>query len=124
MKKSLISVWIVLIAVKMACVVQAQPKRSAEAEQVFQVALDAFKSGNYLAAYAGFRDVYEKVPVHTKTTVAHLMAGKSLYRLSDYVLTVDLLEEFIVEYPSSNFVEEATRLIAAAKRSLQNIEIS
>ena len=77
--------------------------------------LGAYEAEDYAGAFFGFRDVYERDPVHTKTTAAHLMAGKALYRHGDHQAAIDLLQEFIREYSSSRYREEAERVIAAAQ---------
>ncbi|MDE2771357.1 MAG: ABC transporter substrate-binding protein [Bacteroidota bacterium] len=97
------------------CAAQALPRQSVEVEEAFAAALGAYEAEDYAGAFFGFRDVYERDPVHTKTTAAHLMAGKALYRHGDHQAAIDLLQEFIREYSSSRYREEAERVIAAAR---------
>lgn len=106
---------VVLIWGAGVCAAQAPPRQSVEVEEAFSAALGAYEAEDYAGAFFGFRDVYERDPVHTKTTAAHLMAGKALYRHGDHQAAIDLLEEFIREYSSSRYREEAERVIAAAR---------
>ncbi len=100
----------------------AQPIASPEADQAFQVALRAFESQDYALAFYGFRDVYELEPVHLRTTAAYLMAGKSLYRLGNYLPAIELLEDFGTQYPTSRYLSEASSLIIASRTALQRVE--
>ncbi|MCY4159397.1 MAG: ABC transporter substrate-binding protein [Bacteroidetes bacterium] len=124
MNRSCAVLWFVLGVTHMAHVAQAQPIRSVEAEETFQIALDAFEVGEYNDALRAFTYVYEEMPVHIKTTAAYLMAGKSLYRLGDYLASIELLEEFKAQFPSSRYTEEATHLIAIIKQELAHIEVA
>ena len=124
MKKTLILAGVVLLAAAMRpeLAVQSQPVPSAEAEERFQVALEAFESGDYNYASQFFRDVYRQVPAHTKTTAAYLMAGKSLHRLGDHEAAIALMEEFLAGYPTSGYQEAAFRLIVAAQQTLRDVQ--
>ncbi len=106
---------VVLIWGARVCAAQAPPKQLGDVEEAFAVALGAYEAEDYAGAFFGFRDVYERDPVHTKTTAAHLMAGKALYRHGDHQAAIDLLEGFIREYSSSRYRGEAERVIAAAR---------
>ncbi len=108
------SICVVLIWGAGICAAQAPLGESADVEEIFAAALAAFEGENYAEAFFGFRDVYERKPVHVKTTAAYLMAGKSLYRHGDHQAAIDLLEEFTREYSSSRYRDEAERVIAAA----------
>lgn len=119
MKKCLSVLCIAVVVLSSA--IQAQPVRSPDAEQEFQVALNAFESGDYASAFYGFRNVYERIPVHVKTTAAYLMAGKSLYRNGDYLAAIQLLGEFQTQYPTSQYTEASERLQVMAQRDLQRV---
>ena len=121
MKKNLVLIWVLLITAKIACIAEAQPVRSAGAEEGFQIALRAFESENYEYAFFLFKSVYDQVPEHTRTTAAYLMAGKSLHRHGDHGAVIELLEKFMTQYPTSSYRDEASSLIARAQRDLQDI---
>lgn len=101
----------------------AQPARDGQAEAQFQSALIAFESEEYGAAYRGFMEVYNRAPVHSKTTAALLMAGKSLYRSGDFAQSLSLLKEFHRTYPSSRYMEEVSQVMAYARLELGKEEL-
>ena len=112
-----------ILTVTLAGITQAQPLRSPqEVEQVFQDALDAFESGKYTDAYAGFKDIYLQLPLNRRTTAAYVMAAKSLYRNAEYRAAIELLDEFRAQYPKSRYVEDSEHLIAAAELGLARIQ--
>ena len=96
----------------------AQPARDGQAEAQFQSALIAFESEEYVAAYQAFMDVYDRVPVHSKTTAALLMAGKALYRSGDFAQSLSLLGEFHRSYSTSSYMEEVSQVMAYARLEL------
>ncbi len=110
---------IALFPVILVPFLHAQPISDTEVEQVFQSALEAFERGNYLDAFAQFRNIYEHERIQKKTTASYLMAGKSLYRLGEYVQAIQLMEEFQERYPNSRYISEASRLIAVTRRDIQ-----
>ena len=109
-----------LLCVASSVYAQEVVPRDAEAESLFEVALQAFESADYDLAYDRFRTVYERSPLHRKTTAATLMAGKALYRRGAYSECIDLLSAFRTQYRSSSYLMEAERLIAYARLRLQH----
>ena len=93
----------------------AQPAIGQGADEQFRSALVAFESGEYGPAYTGFMEVFNRQPEHPKTTAALLMAGKALYRMGDYSEALNLLEKFHSTYSTSQYLEEASRLMAYAR---------
>ena len=84
--------------------------RDAEAELVFEQAVDAFEDGDFGMAYRRFRLVYDSYPINRKTTAAMLMAAKSLHRDGKSQEAVDLLDTLIRQYPTSSYLDEAHRV--------------
>ncbi len=91
-----------------------------DAELVFEQAIDAFEQGDYGMAYRRFRLVYSGYPLNQKTTAARLMAGKSLYRDGRLQDAIELLTEFVQDYPTSSYVAEAERTIRIARSQLES----
>lgn len=110
----------VLVTAEMAYA--QQPIDSSDSEVIFRAALDAFESEDYMGAYHSFRDIYEHEPVQKKTTAAYLMAGKSLYRLGEYISAIQLMEEFQSRYPNSRYMEDAAHLAAVSMQDFQYAE--
>lgn len=89
-----------------------------EAEFVFQEGLGLFEQEFYGSALSRFEQVYADYPLNRKTTAAWLMAGKSLYRRGEYKKAVDLLNQFVREFPQSRYVADAQRMRRFALESL------
>lgn len=96
-----------------------------DAQLVFEQALQAFNDADYGMAYRRFRLVYTSYPLHRRTTAAILMAGKSLYRQGAYDAARSLLEDFLVNYPTSRYVDEARLLISLSEeRASQDEDVT
>jgi ABC-type branched-subunit amino acid transport system substrate-binding protein len=98
--------------------------RIAEAELIFEQALEAFRVADYAMAYRRFRLVTDRQPLNRKTTAAWLMAGKSLYRQGEYAQARDLLRRFAREYPTSGYVSAAERTTRLAENALAAPEVT
>ncbi|NNE45162.1 MAG: ABC transporter substrate-binding protein, partial [Rhodothermales bacterium] len=83
--------------------------RNEEAEFVFAEGLDLFEQEFYGSALGRFERVYADYPLNRKTTSAWLMAGKSHYRRGEYQKAIDLLTQFVREFPRSRYVADAER---------------
>ena len=83
--------------------------RNEEAEFVFSEGLDLFEQEFYGSALGRFERVYADYPLNRKTTSAWLMAGKSHYRRGEYQKAIDLLTQFVREFPRSRYVADAER---------------
>ena len=70
-------------------------------------------------AYRRFRLIDRTLPVNRRTTAARLMAGKSLYRERRYGDAIELLEDFIVQFPRSTYVDDARATIRLAQNELE-----
>jgi ABC-type branched-subunit amino acid transport system substrate-binding protein len=80
-----------------------------EAELVFAEGMDLFEQEFYGSALGRFERVSGDYPLHRKTTAAWLMAGKSLYRRGEHQKAIDLLSQFVREFPESRYVADAQR---------------
>ena len=89
---------------------------------VFDQAVEAFEDEDYGMAYRRFRLVYSSYPLNTRTTASLLMAAKALYRLGRYEDAIALLDGFVDDYPSSSYVEEASRTASLARQHLDDRE--
>lgn len=105
-----------------AQVPQDEIPRNEDAELVFEQAVEAFEAEDFGMAYRRFRLAFEAYPLHRKTTAAHLMAGKALYRNGEYQAAADLLAAFIRQYPTSSYVGEAQRTLDFALQQLSQAE--
>jgi len=113
----------VLLIALSAITTFAQPTYSLEAEQRFRSALDAFESGEFTKAFSGFQDVYEKQPLHLKSTAAYLMAAKALFQLGEHSRVITLLGEFLNLYATSSYREEAYHMMTASQHAMQSIQM-
>ncbi|MDE2958034.1 MAG: ABC transporter substrate-binding protein [Bacteroidota bacterium] len=102
--------------------VQAQPIYDGAASEQFRSALIAFESREYEVAYRRFVDVFNREPVHTRTTAALLMAGKALYRMGDYARALEVLGSFHRDYPTSRYLREASQVMAFARLEMGKAE--
>ncbi|MCY4170436.1 MAG: ABC transporter substrate-binding protein [Bacteroidetes bacterium] len=100
----------------------AQPIYSSDGELGFKSAIDAFESADYALAFSQFQDVYQIQPEHFKTTVAGVMAAKSLYQLENYSQVIALLSEFLEVYSTSRYREVALQIMAAAEFEMQSMQ--
>lgn len=89
-----------------------------DAELIFDQGLDAFEAGDYGMAYRRFRLAYNTYELNRKTTAALLMAAKSLYRDGRFEDAIERAETLIDDYPTSGYVDEATRLRRLASEQL------
>lgn len=89
---------------------------------LFEEGLAAFEDADYRRALDYFERVYERRPVHTRTTAALVMAGKALYRSGEYARCLDLLRDFERQYPASRYGSEAGRLRVYAEVQLEHAE--
>ena len=103
--------------------VGAQPAYDGEASEQFRLALIAFESREYDAAYRRFMEVFNLEPAHTRTTAALLMAGKALYRMGDHAQVLDVLGLFHRDYPTSRYLPEASQVMAYARLELGKAEL-
>lgn len=85
--------------------------RIAEAESVFEQALDAYRARDYGMAYRRFRLAITAFPLHQKTTAAHLMAARSLKMDGQPADASRLAREFVALFPQSRYVADARALI-------------
>ena len=109
-----------------AAPVQAQvtepPAQIEQAEATFEQALDAFDEGDYGMAYRRFRLIYQTYPLNRYTTASLLMAGKALYRNGAYAEAIDLLTQFVEQYPTSSYTGAARTTIRRAEQALAREE--
>ncbi len=89
-----------------------------EAEFYFAEGLELFEQGFYGSAVGRFERVYADYPLNRKTTAAWLMAGKSLYRRGEYQRAVNILNQFVREFPNSGYIADAERTRRFAIESL------
>lgn len=90
-----------------------------EASGVFEAGLAAFDRGDFERASSLFSDCFRRYPLHSLTTAAMVMNGKSLYRLRRYAAARSAMESFVRDYASSSYVEEAVRIISYSTEILQ-----
>ena len=113
---------VVLAVLLMASGVRVASAQDAH-EARFAEALAMFEAGDYGRAYDGFHALYNMRPLHSHTTAALLMAGKSLYREERYEMCIQLLGRFHSEHRSSSYLGEAERVIAYARLKLRHAEV-
>lgn len=94
------------------------PAQIQQAQATFDQGLTAFDEGDYGMAYRRFRLVYESYPLNRYTTAALLMAGKALYREAAYEDAIDLLTQFVDQYPTSSYTGAAQLTIDRAREAV------
>lgn len=95
------------------------PAQIGQAEATFEQGLTAFDEGDFGMAYRRFRLVYESYPLNRYTTASLLMAGKALYREAAYEEAVDLLTQFVDQYPTSSYTGAARLTIERARQVME-----
>ncbi|MFT5141408.1 MAG: branched-chain amino acid transport system substrate-binding protein [Rhodothermales bacterium] len=90
----------------------------AEADTLFDRAVQLFEAGNYTEAAGQFSRVAQSFGLHRYTTAAAFMEARSLYRVGAFGKSVSAFEAFLGLYPSSRFVAEAERSLRLAKDAL------
>ena len=78
-----------------------------DVERVFVVAMKSFGDAQFDSAAAMFVRCVKEYPYNHRTTGAHIMAGKSYYRLGNYRESVRLLKNFLDLYPASRYLPDA-----------------
>lgn len=104
-----------LLTLLVAPLAQAQVPtvpRDAEAEMIFDQAIQAFESGDYGMAARRFRLVYTQYPLNQKTTAATLMGARALMREGQTAQAQALLRDLIDSYPTSRYAGEARRMLS------------
>jgi len=96
----------------------------ANAEDKFSKALMLFKQNKYSDAFTIFDFLLNQKPIHQRTTAAYLMAGKTLYRMKQYNASVILMNEFLKNYPYTNYISDVYYLIALNKLMQQHYDES
>lgn len=84
------------------------------AESVFLTAIQAFEDQDYETAARLFGVVANTFDLHSKTTAALLMRGKSLYMNQEYDQARLVLNDFKAKYRTSRYVADAEQIILLA----------
>ena len=99
----------------------AQAQRSGElipviesAESVFLTAIQAFEDQDFETAARLFGVVANTFDLHSKTTAALLMRGKSFYMNQEYDQAIQVLGDFTSTYRTSRYVADAEEIIRLA----------
>ncbi len=99
------------------CSAEAQPIH-ADAEARFTEAVALFEAGDFESAREIFATVRLDFPRHRKTSAAWLMEAKALYRMGEYALCIDLLENF----PGDEHASAAARTLRYARKQQEHEE--
>lgn len=78
----------------------------------FKSALDLYKSGRYDSALTGFKSIAFKLPSGSKTSLAYLFVGKTYLKLDDLTSSRKYLRDFLINYPKSEYKDEAHLALA------------
>ncbi len=78
----------------------------------FKQALDLYNSSQYQQAQKLFEKIAFEYKFSSKTTLAYLFDGKSLLALKQYGSAEKLLNDFVDEYPGSDYADEARATLA------------
>jgi tol-pal system protein YbgF len=97
----------------------------------FNAALQQFRSGDFKAASAGFRDFIQKYPQSPYQPTAQYWLGNALYALRDYKGSTAVLQGVVKNYPTHPRAPEALLSIAnnqmeqgqkaAARKTLESV---
>ncbi|MFQ5864897.1 MAG: penicillin-binding protein activator [bacterium] len=78
-----------------------------EVEPKFRRALGAYEAERYKSAFDRFENLSSSQVIHQRMTASLLMAGKSLYKLSQFRDAIPYFEKLITEFPESKYVDDA-----------------
>lgn len=100
----------------------AQGRLSNQIEAEFQRALTLYETKNYEEALKIFNELSEDKNISGKTTASIVFKGKILGDIQKYSEAEKVLQDFLVQYPSSKYYEEAE--LALAKIFLEQYDYS
>jgi len=100
----------------------AQGTLSNQIEAEFQRALTLYETKNYEEALKIFNELSEEKNISGKTTASIVFKGKILGDIQKYSEAEKVLQDFLVQYPSSKYYEEAE--LALAKIFLEQYDYS
>ncbi len=100
----------------------AQGRLSNQIEAEFQRALTLYETKNYEEALKIFNELSEDKNISGKTTASIVFKGKILGDIQKYSEAEKVLQDFLVQYPSSKYYEEAE--LALAKVFLEQYDYS
>lgn len=107
----LLPLLLALLGIATPALSQTSPiPRIEAAERDFEQGVAAFQQADYVLALRHFRAAAERDSLHQKSTAAHLMAGKALYRLGRYAEATSWLDALINGYPSSSYLADAEQV--------------
>lgn len=109
---------LLMLAGRTPAAAQEAVPRIDDAELVFTQAVQAFDEGDYGMAYRRFRLVSTAYPLNRKTTASIVMAAKAQYREGQVAEAAALLEQFLRQFPTSGYRDEAQRTLALAREQL------
>lgn len=90
----------------------AQGRLSNQIEAEFQRALTLYETKNYEEALKIFNELSEDKNISGKTTASMVFKGKILADIQKYSEAEKVLQDFLVQYPSSKYYEEAELTLA------------
>ncbi len=77
------------------------------AESQFLIGVRQFVQKDYAEAYETFQKIFQEKPHNQRTTAAMIMGAKALYQERQYYPSIQLLKNFLNEFPASLYVEDA-----------------
>ncbi len=77
------------------------------AETQFLIGVRQYAQKNFTGAYESFQRIFQQIPHNQRTTAAMIMGAKALFQQQQYDASVALLKNFLDEFPSSVYAEDA-----------------
>ncbi len=102
-------------------VVSAQTEiDSGKVNAEFRLALDLYKSNEFNEAWKIFNKISYNYQFNPKTTISYIFNAKCLIRLDKYDSAATVLNDFIVQYNDSKYIDEAELMSAEINVNLNN----
>lgn len=73
---------------------------------IFNKGLEFYKNGDFKEAANSFNIVISRLPDSRYKTSYHLMLAKSYYKLTNYSKAISLTKDFLINFPTSNYVDD------------------
>lgn len=104
-----LSLVVILLTIGKSTIVEAQQDiiYNDFAESQFLIGVRQFVQKDYSEAYGTFQKIFQQTPNNQRTTAAMIMGAKALFYEKQYYQSIQLLKNFLNEFPASLYVVDA-----------------
>jgi branched-chain amino acid transport system substrate-binding protein len=110
----------IFLVILLLQIINPQTVSDEEINNQFNRALSLYKSGNYVEALAGFNNVIIDYKYNSRTTVSELFKAKSQLELKQYNQFKSTADQFLILYPTSNYIDELRMLLTRYNLEIAN----